>query len=230
MGYARFGSIVFALALAGCGGSDGQGFGSDTVPPSPGGGIGSSSNGSGGGDASTSGSGSGTGSGSGAGTDGGVVAAGDGGAVDDGGDYNTPTVCTSNQHWTLGDTASDQMHPGVACDTCHKIGGSATKFPFDVAGTVYPTAHEPDDCDGVTGAQVVITDANGTDHTLAVNAAGNFYNLDYVLIGAIPMPYTAKVVANGKVRPMISSQSNGDCNSCHSVQGTQLAPGRIMMP
>ncbi len=122
------------------------------------------------------------------------------------------------------------MHPGVGCNTCHTLIGSAAKFPFDMAGTVYPTAHEPDNCYGVTGAQVIITDSKGTDHTLQVNSAGNFYNLNYLGIGAISTPYTARVVANGKVREMISPQTDGDCNKCHTEQGTQAAPGRIMMP
>jgi hypothetical protein len=132
--------------------------------------------------------------------------------------------------WTLGDTKSPEMHPGVACDTCHKVLGSATAYPFDIAGTVYPTAHEPDDCYGITGATVVITDANHQDHSLPVNAAGNFYNLDYVIAGAIATPYTAKVVYNGKERPMITPQTSGDCNSCHNQQGTQNAQGRILLP
>lgn len=149
---------------------------------------------------------------------------------DAGDPYGTPPQCTSNKTWILGDIASAEMHPGVACDTCHTLGGSATKYMFDVAGTVYPTAHEPNDCYGATGASVVITDAKGTDHTLAVNGAGNFYNFDYVGLGAIPTPYSAKVVYNGKERAMISTATSGDCNSCHTENGAMNAPGRIMLP
>jgi hypothetical protein len=62
------------------------------------------------------------------------------------------------------------MQPGVPCENCHVLLGAATGHTFDVSGTVYPTAHEPDDCNGtnVTGATVVITDKNGTDYPLAV--------------------------------------------------------------
>jgi uncharacterized membrane protein len=37
------------------------------------------------------------------------------------------------------------MHPGGACITCHTIKGGPA---FKVAGTVFPTLHEPNDCNG----------------------------------------------------------------------------------
>jgi hypothetical protein len=150
--------------------------------------------------------------------------------VDIGDAYNTAPVCTSGMTWTLGNTKSALMNPGLGCDTCHVLGGSASGYEFDLAGTVYPTAHEPDLCDGVAGATIVVTDANNAEHTLTINAAGNFYNFDYLGVGAIPTPYKAKVVFNGQERPMLTPQTNGDCNSCHTEQGTQNAPGRVMMP
>jgi hypothetical protein len=97
-----------------------------------------------------------------------------------------------------------------------------------IGGTVYTQPHEPDQCLGVpNGVQVVVTDANGTDHTLTVNTSGNFYELQ-----ALPLatPYTAKVVgASGSVA-MITKQTNADCNSCHTTAGTQGAAGRIVGP
>jgi hypothetical protein len=230
-------AVILGSAVVACGSDQGHGFdeqgspaaGPDGSSGGSGSGSGGSTNGgSGSGASGSSGSGS-SGSGSGSSGSGSSGGQSDGGSGPDAG-YNTPTVCSSGKTWTGGDTGNAEMHPGVACDTCHKVLGSATTFPFDIAGTVYPTAHEPNDCDGLAGAQVVVTDAKGTDHTLAVNAAGNFYNLDYVLIGAIPTPYTAKVVLNGKTREMITPQTNGDCNSCHTEQGDQAAPGRIMAP
>ena len=136
---------------------------------------------------------------------------------------NTPTVCTSNQQWTRGDRGSQSMHPGVACIDCH----SKSDGPlYQVAGTVYPTAHEPDDCYGASGsATVVITDANGTAYSLPVNSAGNFFSRT-----RIATPYTAKVISGGKTRAMVGAQKNGDCNTCHTEQGTETAPGRIMAP
>ncbi len=152
-------------------------------------------------------------------------------AVIDDTNYNTQSTCTSGTTWTLGSTKSANMEPGHACRTCHVLLGQASSKDFDISGTVYPTAHEPDDCNGVPGNMtVVITDANKTDHVLQVNSVGNFYNDDAFGLLKIPVPYTAKVVSGNNVRAMISSQTNGDCNSCHTEQGTNNAPGRIMAP
>jgi hypothetical protein len=144
--------------------------------------------------------------------------------------YNTPVVCTSNTNWTRGNEDSPNMRPGGACISCHaSTGGEAPTFAF--AGTVYPTAHEPDDCNGVNGSstatQVVITDANGTTFTLNVNSVGNF---SYTAKTAVALPYHAKVVSNGKELVMPDAQQSGDCNSCHTESGSMNAPGRIMAP
>ena len=145
--------------------------------------------------------------------------------------YNTPSVCTSGQTWTGGSTKSANMEPGLACRSCHVVLGQASGKDFDMSGTVYPTAHEPDLCNGIgTGMTVVITDANNATHTLQVNSVGNFYNDDALGFLKIPTPYTAKVVSGNNVREMITAQTSGDCNSCHTEQGAQGAPGRIMAP
>jgi hypothetical protein len=146
--------------------------------------------------------------------------------------YATPVQCSSGTHWTQGDTGSDRMQPGSSCGTCHVLGGSASKKTWDISGTVYKTAHEPNDCDGTsaTGVTVVITDVNGAQTSLPVNAAGNFYHADLFGFGKIPTPYKAKVVAGGKERVMVTPQTDGNCNSCHTESGTKSAPGRIMMP
>ncbi len=144
--------------------------------------------------------------------------------------YNTASTCTSGTYWTLGSTKSASMEPGHACRSCHVILGQAGSKDFDISGTVYPTAHEPDDCNGLGGMTVVITDVNKTDHVLQVNSVGNFYNDDALGFLKIPTPYTAKVVNGSKVRAMITAQTVGDCNSCHTEQGAQAAPGRIMAP
>ena len=107
---------------------------------------------------------------------------------------------------------------------------------YAIAGTVYPSAHEPDDCNGTAasssgGLSVLITEANGTTHTLPVNSEGNFY-----YEGALSTPYKAQVNAGSTVRVMTHTQTSGDCNSCHTVNGTNTvtgeanAPGRIMSP
>jgi hypothetical protein len=102
--------------------------------------------------------------------------------------------------------------------------------PFAVGGTVYPTAHEPNDCVG-TGAgslSVRITDNNGTVFNMPVDNLGSFF-----LDGAanVVAPYGAQVVSSsGAMRAMMTKQTSLDCNSCHTVDGANGAPGRIMSP
>jgi hypothetical protein len=119
------------------------------------------------------------------------------------------------------------MHPGVACIDCHI---SENEGPiYVVGGTLYPTPHEPDDCNGVdsgTGAVVIVTDANGVEHRLTPNEAGNFFYEG----AAFPFPYTARVSYGGRERLMIAPQEDGDCNICHTEAGTADAPGRIFLP
>jgi hypothetical protein len=141
--------------------------------------------------------------------------------------YDTPVVCSSMQQWTGGNRESPQMRPGGACISCHREEGEGPLFA--IAGTLYPTAHEPSDCNGVNGsagAQVVVTDANGKEHTLKVNSAGNFL----LESSSFALPYQAKVVYQGKERVMVEEQKNGDCNECHTEAGRENAPGRIFLP
>ena len=120
------------------------------------------------------------------------------------------------------------MEPGQACISCHTKGGGEAPS-FVIAGTLYPTGHEPDNCNGVngsTGATVVVTGSNGTSVTLKPNSVGNFSSST-----TLPPPYQAKVVSSSGVeRVMASTASTGDCNSCHTQNGANGAPGRITLP
>jgi len=139
--------------------------------------------------------------------------------------FATPPKCTSGKNWTGGDEGTDLMHPGVPCIACHKSRGKAPAIT--IGGTVYPSAHEPEECiSQVTGVKVVITAKNGEKLELPVNANGNFfYDQD-----PIQFPYQAKVVSAKGERVMITAQSDGDCNACHTQKGTKDAPGRILAP
>lgn len=137
--------------------------------------------------------------------------------------YDTPFVCTSGTSWTRGDRGSSSMHPGGTCIACHNDEREGPRYT--IAGTVYPTAHEPNDCNGASGAVVVITDATGKELKLTANGVGNFYSTT-----KLTMPYTAKVTQNGKERRMNAAQTSGDCNDCHTANGTKDAPGRVMAP
>ena len=132
-------------------------------------------------------------------------------------DASIPPVCTSMTYWMDGNGPA--MRPGDACmAVCHDT-------TLTIAGTVYPTLHEPINCNGKSGVRVVITPASGAAITLTTNAGGNFYSKVKVNV-----PFTAKVVVGGIERKMMTPQSNGDCNSCHTQDGAMQAPGRIMPP
>jgi cytochrome c553 len=143
--------------------------------------------------------------------------------------FAKPPMCSSGKTY-MGGTPKDEMNPGLACITCHKSKGKAADVTL--AGTVYITGHEPDRClggpaSGMPMATVEITDANKRVIPLAVNASGNFV---YRSTMPIALPYTAVVKWNGKTREMKTPQMNGDCNSCHTQDGINGAPGRVVLP
>jgi hypothetical protein len=156
------------------------------------------------------------------------TAVGDGGV--EGGttatNYNTPTICTSNKTWNGGNNGSSSMQPGAPCITCHTMKGGPN---YTVAGTVYPTAHEPNECNGSNGPAgpltVVVTDANNVVTNITVNAVGNFSSR-----AAIKAPFKVAVTNGVKTRSMAGSLTAGDCNSCHTLAGANGAPGRVMAP
>lgn len=119
------------------------------------------------------------------------------------------------------------MNPGQACISCHLQNGEGEAPIFSIAGTVFPTAHEPNNCvaSGAAGAVVEIRDADGHVIDLTANSSGNFsYS------GSIVTPYAAKVMYQGRERVMAAVQTSGDCNGCHTQSGSQGAPGRILLP
>lgn len=137
-----------------------------------------------------------------------------------------PTVCTS------GVTADPEvygptMRPGKACISCHTLQSGPA---LAAGGTVFPSLFEPDDCNGSNAGtaapmKVLIIDANGAMKTHSVNSAGNFFTaVDF------PKPYKAIVVRGNQIREMKHTQTDGDCNGCHTERGKNGAPGRIMAP
>ena len=137
--------------------------------------------------------------------------------------FSGPHVCTSGQYYSSGQNTS--MEPGNACVACHKQKGEGPLF--SIAGTVYPTGHEPARCKApaAAGAVVTITDKNGKKLNLTVNSVGNFSSTT-----TLTPPYTAVVTFQGRTRAMVGPQTNGDCNVCHTENGTNQAPGRILLP
>jgi cytochrome c553 len=150
---------------------------------------------------------------------------GDGGS---GGDKPASTTasdptCASGLRWTGGNEESALMHPGGTCISCHEQHGEGPTF--GIAGTVFAAQHEKTDCFGASSSQVVVTDSDGRTVTMDANEAGNFMHE-----GAVTFPVQAKVFAGGKTREMLSPAPSGDCNTCHTDNGDQGAPGRIFLP
>jgi hypothetical protein len=139
-----------------------------------------------------------------------------------GGVSYTPT-CTSDQQWLYGDSESPMMHPGRACIDCHNQHFNAPHLT--IAGTVYPSAHDTDDCFGQGQAIVEVHDAAGMTYSMTTNSAGNFYRK-----AGVTFPITAIVKYNGKEKAMKDPVDTGDCNSCHTEAGANGAPGRITLP
>jgi mono/diheme cytochrome c family protein len=153
--------------------------------------------------------------------------------------FDTPVQCTSGRTWPARGDEGPEMHPGRACISCHTAEREGPTLWL--GGTVYPTAHEPNDCfgvDGETGAVVEITDAEGRVFRLIPNANGNFLlanaseqgDYDAPFTGSFAYPYRARVLFEGRERAMGTAQMTGDCNGCHTVEGTNGAPGRILLP
>jgi hypothetical protein len=142
--------------------------------------------------------------------------------------FGGPTVCSSGRYWRGGNEGSEWMSPGQACVACHRREGDEAPI-YAIAGTVYTTGHEPDDCNGTgsTDIKVRVIDARGRTALLSTNSAGNFMTTQ-----AFAFPAQVAVVRGSEVRPMDGAinAADGDCNRCHSEAGSDGAPGRIALP
>lgn len=158
-------------------------------------------------------------------TDGGV----DGGSLGDAGADAAPG-CTSGVMWKNGNQKSPLMHPGLACNACHSVMGGPN---LSIAGTVYKTLHDVNDCNGAAPPPTVvvtITDSKGKVVNATVNAAGNFEVPRQNGAQRLTAPYTARLSDGVKTRVMVGKVTSGDCNSCHTTAGINGAPGRILAP
>lgn len=147
--------------------------------------------------------------------------------------FGGSSVCSRGLEWDMGNIESPFMNPGKACKTCHTQLEPFVNTRILIGGTVYETGHEPDLCFGIDGVKdpmfVEITDATMKVTQLAVNEGGNFL-WDKAFEGALTFPITARVVRGDQERVMLSPQMDGDCNSCHTEDGANGAPGRIVAP
>jgi hypothetical protein len=139
------------------------------------------------------------------------------------------SVCASREIWTYADKDSPLMNPGRSCVQCHAEENDPTHAPFyTVAGTVMATLNEDDDCRGAGGMTVIVTGADGVEWRMVGNSVGNFW-LDADI--QVAMPYTARIEDRaGNVRQKLTPVSDGDCAACHTRDGANGAPGRLVPP
>lgn len=159
---------------------------------------------------------------------------------------NADPVCTSGDTWPAGQDfvpgkSREEMFPGMPCNDCHQSPAKYDMFEhgpvFEVAGTIFPSGHEPDNCaglDGIGGDVIVhVEDATGRQWNLRPNEAGNFY----IFNEPFTPPYSAWVTSGNATRAMSLKPESGDCNLCHTAEGSSgpdpdgpVAPGRIVVP
>jgi mono/diheme cytochrome c family protein len=138
-----------------------------------------------------------------------------------------------------GSTASDFMAPGMACIACHlglnfagqnPLGLTHGEHVYDFMGTVFAAPHERDLCAPrlPTDATVEILSVDGgLVVRLPVNAGGNFQGN---APAGKPSAFRARLVTAAGARAMGVGQASGDCNTCHTAEGREGAPGRIFLP
>jgi len=148
--------------------------------------------------------------------------------------FMIPT-CASGVIWDQAETGADLMNPGKDCVGCHDA--EAPQYEYYFAGTVYSSLHEADGCESPPPAdgQIELLDHSGAvTMTFVADANGNFTSS--TVPANVPLPYTARLRANGLARSMVGEQTSGDCNGCHTEQGgtttvgMPLAPGRLLWP
>jgi hypothetical protein len=116
------------------------------------------------------------------------------------------------------------MMPGDNCLRCHNPISDTGAPPWSAGGTVFP-ATDAKTTDGVMGAVVEITDAQGKVVKLTTNEAGNFYTAE-----ALEAPLRVALTHDGKRIEMPVDAPAGSCNACHSLPPVGGAPGRIHLP
>ena len=150
-----------------------------------------------------------------------------------------PPPCVTGVRWTQGNEGDRRMHPGQACVACHL---REREGPTLIGGTVYAQPLQVDNCYGVRGttsttagsAYVEATDAAGLTFRMAINEAGNFYYNSRTRI-TFPLRHVTVVAPSGQRNAMDGDAPHGDCNACHTREGTTTvaggdpAPGRILL-
>lgn len=151
--------------------------------------------------------------------------------------FEAEPICSSASYWG-GDDGDPRMYPGRDCIGCHADERADDPDDEDIpdlviAGTLFPTGHEPNDCNGSsdTDLRVIVQSmASGVEVSLAPNTAGNFLLHRSEAPADFDAPFSVKVTAGDRERIMPIAAPSGACNSCHTQDGTMNAPGRVVIP
>lgn len=130
--------------------------------------------------------------------------------------------CASGLGWSQENGGSELMHPGGDCIQCH--GEQGVGPTYEVAGTVYANLTEEDDCAGLEGAVIEITDADQRVFRMTTNAAGNFF-MSPEEAQDIRYPARVKAIYDGRENPMLGLLPYGNCTDCHTRNGNWTAAG-----
>lgn len=146
--------------------------------------------------------------------------------------------CSTGVFWDREDDGDPLMHPGRDCLGCHDE--ERLEDPDDedipdlvIAGTVYATGHEPDDCYGESASSlrvVVRSMASGAEVELTPGASGNFLLHRASAPAGLDAPFSVKLVDGDRERAMVMPAPDGRCNACHTQDGAMNAPGRVVAP
>lgn len=131
--------------------------------------------------------------------------------------------------------------PGEPCLVCHSEASDRGDEIFAVAGTVYLRA---EDAEGLGGALVTITDAEGRSFTVETNRAGNFMVEEVPGEGGfldngegeatvgweLAWPLTTSI-QHGAIEVDMETpiRLEGSCNECHASEASETSIGRIVV-
>jgi hypothetical protein len=168
---------------------------------------------------------------------------GGGGSSESGGEpepnpFDAEPMCSSGRFWGDDDDGDPRMHPGRDCLSCHDEERADDPDDDDIpdlliAGTIYPTGHEPNDCIGASSVDlrvIVQSMVSAEEVTLEPNSSGNFLLHRSQAPAGFEAPFQVKLVEGDAERIMPIAAPHGACNRCHTQDGTMDAPGRIVQP
>jgi mono/diheme cytochrome c family protein len=133
-----------------------------------------------------------------------------------------PAVCST---MAVNEGEGETMEPGGDCIGCHSSNDGPS---FLAAGTVMASQHDDTNCNGVAGVTVRLRGADGRTIDMTTNRTGNFFYEGRA--SDLALPFTAEVIRGGKTNAMLTAQTTTNCASCHTAEGANLAPGRILAP